>query len=125
MLTTNPREPLQITVDASSATVIVGPGTIQFGTDIAKFDGTRIGYPYLTGLYGLPGNYQRVVLSMSYYSDSAAVDMTSYDSTMASSLGTLAYPSPAVPSSTSRAVGAFTFHNSDGTVQIESYSKVV
>lgn len=123
MLMTNPAEPLKLTVDASSSTVIVGPGVVRFGTDIAQFDGTRIRYPYLTDLYGLPGNYQRAVLSMSYYF--GAVDMTCYDSTMASSLGSLAYPSPAMPSSSSRAVGAFTFHNSDGTVQIESYSKVI
>ena len=123
MLTTRTRDPLEVIVDASSSEVIIGPGTVQFGTTIARFDGTRVPYANMTSLAGLPGNYQLSVLSMSYYF--GAVDMTSYDSTMSSSLGSLAYPNPAVPSSDSRAVGAFTFYNSDGTVQVTSFSKVV
>jgi len=123
MLTTKAREPFELIVDASASTVIVGPGVAQFWTNVARFDGTRIPYSHLTNLYGIPGNYQLAVLSMSYYE--GAVDMTCYDSTMAPSLGSLLYPVPAVPDSSSRAVGVFTFNNTDGTVMITSYSKVM
>lgn len=123
MLTTKPRDPLEILVDASSTTVIVGPGTVQLGTYVTRFDGSRVPYSHMTELSGtsFSGYYQLAVLALSYYD--GAVDMTCHDSTKALSAGSLAYPS--LTDATSRAVGAFTFMNTDGTVSITSYSKVV
>lgn len=131
MLTTKAREPLEIIVDASSSAVLVGPAIVQFGTFVAKFDGSRVPYSSMTTLYpptGSQGNYQLAVLSLSYV-ERGTVTMTCFDSTMSSKLSDLIYvgsDSTVLGPSADRAVGAFTFQNTDGnTVEILSYSKIV
>jgi hypothetical protein len=130
MLTTKSREPLEVIVDASSSTVLVGPAIVQFGDTVARFDGSVIPYRGMTSLYGsgLQGYYQMAVLSLAYY-DSGTVSMTCYDSTVSSKLSDLIYASTdstsAAPSAI-RSVGAFTFQSVDAnTVNIISYSKII
>ena len=125
MVINNNREPLVITLDTDTSSVSISSGVMQIGQSILPMDGTRIPFQNMTGLYGYPGMYQNVTLIMKPYPTviPTNIDMTCRGSDMTAILQTLTYPS--APDSSSRALGVFSFFNSDGTVGITSYSKVI
>lgn len=123
MFETNRKNFLDVEVDGTNAdsTMSVFPGMIQLGTSVLPFSGDQT---TIRGLSGFTGSATTLYqYSLVYLQNvGGVVDMTTARTADATGLRFAEYPT--LPDSTSRAVGLFTLKRSDGTVSLESFSKV-
>jgi hypothetical protein len=110
-----------IDFEVSDSTVRIFPGAVKLGSLVTIYRGDQTSVAGLARL-STAGDYQYAVLAIAPFGQGA--DMTAIRSASASSIRGLSYP--VMPDSTStKALGLFTLHTTDGTsVDLVSWMKV-
>lgn len=119
MFTTNSNQSVGFSV--SDSTVFVTQGAIQVGSYIMDFKGGNLPFSAITKFDGSANTYQNAVVSIFNYSNFP--DLTSSHSTPASDpsgLGSFYL----ADTSTSKALGFFTFHFDGTNITLKNSSKV-